>query len=778
MITMEFLRLLTEGYPDEPLRLEIRLLKPKRGGAAGSRHFDLTDKGIQRAGDYALAMCNGYDVYMGVLPRIGEGKTQADVPYSHWLWADVDGGAEGVEGAKRLIEAAPLDPPTMAVCSGNGLHVYWRLDEPVSLETEEDRERFKQTLRRLAFTIGGIAPGAHSDSTSADPARILRVPGTLNWKGERPIPVQLLWHQEGEPLSYADWQAQLKCLPDMQAPQGRQLTAPADLRPLPPFTLRRMETIYPDGEKYSALRAVLWSARLCGMDQKGLEVMANAFLNKHGINTEQHRKPVKQLIRDTIQRCPVEQTGCTTLERACGADASLVPVQRGEFVLIDNDNERLGGTRSMATQLVDVQTWLRDTATNDDLVAVMQQIEARCGNGGAMALALATTCTRPGGKFDIEAGIMRARDIPQSDPPERYWFGLYQGGLTLLNGVSGAGKSSLLYGVAIHAAEGKTFLNIPFPRPLRVLYIDPENAGNWKEGQGGICGVKLNRIAGEAQRPDNLYFHDGQGINLAQPEQMTAMADWMIEHQIELLILDPLANLFGTENENDNAEAAKQMKLLNDLKRKTGAAIVVCHHDGRTEGQSGGRGATARFCACDVNITMRFKTEAEDDYDDNWFNNYGETPVRELVRLRIKKNRFEDGGTRSLFLIRAGKDRFEVTNYSDWRKLSGADKVQNENKETQVRYLILQLLRDGRRWRSEEIKKELSGQAGEHIIERTLTRMAEEGMVKKRRDSRNVFYFLPDSPAATEAQELPPLRLVNPESSDPFEDGEDKQAAA
>src|ERR1051326_8325425 len=47
-------------------------------------------------------------------------------------------------------------------------------------------------------------------------------------------------------------------------------------------------------------------------------------------------------------------------------------------------------------------------------------------------------------------GVTRASDLPPGQEPRRLWFGLYPASVILLIGETGAGKSSLLYNLAIH----------------------------------------------------------------------------------------------------------------------------------------------------------------------------------------------------------------------------------------------------------------------------------------------------------------------------------------
>jgi len=90
------------------------------------------------------------------------------------LFVDLD-----FKGTPEAEARAKLDrfliKPSVVVFSGGGLHVYWFLREPIDLQAPGEAERVKELLRRLALAVGG-------DLAVAEAARILRVPGTFNYK--------------------------------------------------------------------------------------------------------------------------------------------------------------------------------------------------------------------------------------------------------------------------------------------------------------------------------------------------------------------------------------------------------------------------------------------------------------------------------------------------------------------------------------------------------------------------------------------------------------------
>jgi hypothetical protein len=281
-------------------------------------------------------------------------------------------------------------------------------------------------------------------------------------------------------------------------------------------------------------------------------------------------------------------------------------------------------------------------------------------------------------------------DLPPAKSTEPSWFGLYQGKVTLLIGETGAGKSSLLYNMGVHGGLSLPLWAVPFglDRPLKTLYIDPENAGNFVEGDGGLCRVKLDRI-GQGQ-PEPLVFHDGQGIDLSNSRQMNHLQEYVQEQAFDVIVLDPIANLFNTQNEDDNAEAARQMKMLNGLSRTTGACVVAVHHTGKTTTSEYGRGASARLGAADVGLMFRVRGSEEEE-DDTYTPGNGMRQREDICRFQIVKNRMDGKG--SLYLRMAGADRFELATFEEWKTASRSETP--ETRAARVKDEVLLHLLDG-----------------------------------------------------------------------------------
>ena len=100
------------------------------------------------------------------------------------LFADADFKHLGEEDTRQRINACPL-PPSIIVESGAGLHVYWMLKQPFYLKKE--MAEAKRWLRHIAASVADVV-----DESVSEPARVLRIPGSYNYKYDPPRPVTSL----------------------------------------------------------------------------------------------------------------------------------------------------------------------------------------------------------------------------------------------------------------------------------------------------------------------------------------------------------------------------------------------------------------------------------------------------------------------------------------------------------------------------------------------------------------------------------------------------------
>jgi hypothetical protein len=118
-------------------------------------------------------MVNTHDVYFGALPRDTRSGGANAVRQTWALWVDADS-----RQATTAIAAHDPWPSIVVRTSEVGLHCYWLLEEALSARY------VPRANRRLAHHL-------QCDMRATDPARILRLPGTLNHKTDPPRPVRV-----------------------------------------------------------------------------------------------------------------------------------------------------------------------------------------------------------------------------------------------------------------------------------------------------------------------------------------------------------------------------------------------------------------------------------------------------------------------------------------------------------------------------------------------------------------------------------------------------------
>jgi len=137
--------------------------------------------------------------------------------------ADVDIGKGGVppteDAALAFIESWPLRP-TYCVHSGHGLQTAWLFKEPWAFPSVAEAQAltygWAQHVDRL-----GEGRGYHLDSVW-DVARVMRVPGSMNVKGE-PLPVRVVWFDDDCRYNPEDFAPYMLDAPTMAAARAVEL---------------------------------------------------------------------------------------------------------------------------------------------------------------------------------------------------------------------------------------------------------------------------------------------------------------------------------------------------------------------------------------------------------------------------------------------------------------------------------------------------------------------------------------------------------------------------
>lgn len=171
--------------------------------------FVETREGVTQAAERFVAQ--GRNVFFGVAKyATRDNRTKDNVLALKSFWLDIDCGpnkaelnpktgrpagyasqADGLTALRAFVQAVGLPVPTL-VNSGRGIHVYWPLTEAVS------RAEWEPVAHRLREACN--AHGLYVDGSVFEVARILRIPGTLNFKEDPPLPVTVLKVGKATPL--------------------------------------------------------------------------------------------------------------------------------------------------------------------------------------------------------------------------------------------------------------------------------------------------------------------------------------------------------------------------------------------------------------------------------------------------------------------------------------------------------------------------------------------------------------------------------------------------
>ncbi len=153
---------------------------------------------------------------VGTLLDGGRGRSKQNVGWIAGLHADVDFKDHDCapEEIQRRLDQALL-PASLVIGTGGGLHCYWLFHE-AETATPEAVARVEVALRRLADHLGG-------DPQCAEISRLMRVPGTVNFKRQVPVAVRVLEDRPAaryELTELEEWLAEARPLLTRRPKQG------------------------------------------------------------------------------------------------------------------------------------------------------------------------------------------------------------------------------------------------------------------------------------------------------------------------------------------------------------------------------------------------------------------------------------------------------------------------------------------------------------------------------------------------------------------------------
>ena len=592
----------------------------KNGGkdfVVGWPHKNINDF-IKRA-KWVETAANYYDVWFCTSLQKDSTTTKGGMPKAirlarnalllKALWVDIDvkptdpkhyaTKIDAINAVKQFCADVGMPSPTACVDSGGGLHVYWISGTPLS---EPEWRAYAGGLKALLLREGILCDAG----LTTDPARLLRVPGTLNHKYNPARPVRLVG-KSGLGQIY-DFGIDLSFLKQFSTAQVRQQTpssAPV-AEPIEPGAVfdtpdPAFATLDPtDG----GISAGIGNARdlvdpfpifaSCGF-------LGDAF--KDG--GKDYDNPLWHL----SVLCTVFMKNGNELAHEISKGHATYSFEETQAMYERKlvDRARGVGYPSCATI---AGTGCKSCGTCPHFTKGESPLHLT-----AHPTATVTLVTGPA-PAAWSAAAMRVSFSNIRHRRTLYGFDLVRGEITVLGSPGGFGKSSLAIGMGISVAAGKELLGEKIRgSDLKVLLINGEDSS--EEIQRRVWAFCL-AYSLTAQELDRLYIAgaddpcvqrlsflrtnergqsqlDATGVNLLRAVLQLLMPD--------IVVLDPLVAFCSSGNMNDNPSMSLVMRALKGLATEFDCAILIVAHTNKT-GEPGTAGAVSGAASI-VNLARR-----------------------------------------------------------------------------------------------------------------------------------------------------------------------------
>ena len=201
--------------------------------------------------------------------------------------------------------------------------------------------------------------------------------------------------------------------------------------------------------------------------------------------------------------------------------------------------------------------------------------------------AMKTVTVQP--KLPNAQNIMSASALLALDLPEPAWHidhYIPKSSLTFIAGRPKTYKTflalrmayALSLGLPLFDSAPMTVPNPALPR-TKVLFIEEEMNRNLLQHR-----LKLFTRVGHAP-PADFIMYTSSGFKLSSDKDLKGLADYIKEHEIKIVFLDPFSSVGGFENENDNSEVSK---VLDNVRRTLvdsdlGISVVCIHHPSKND---------------------------------------------------------------------------------------------------------------------------------------------------------------------------------------------------
>jgi hypothetical protein len=203
----------------------------------------------------------------------------------------------------------------------------------------------------------------------------------------------------------------------------------------------------------------------------------------------------------------------------------------------------------------------------------------------------------------IDLAEFLSRPVPPVPWLWRHWIA--RGDLALIVADPKVGKSLLALGLALATRKGTAFLGDPCERG-RVGILDFENPREEVHRRLAAFGLGPDDVEGL------MYVHMPT-FDLSSPDSTALLRGLILEHALDLLIIDSIRRAAPGLEENDSAAVSAVFSPLRRLSVETGASIAAIHHarkrhaDNSTDAGQMVRGSGDLVASVDTLLYLRAK---------------------------------------------------------------------------------------------------------------------------------------------------------------------------
>lgn len=519
-------------------------------------------------------------VYLGACtyrPEAGHSRKAIDTAWCYGMWSDLDIAGPGhkhdpakhngltlppdEESARKIVATSGLPEPTAWVHSGGGLYAWWMFDQPMpAAECGAMSRQTQALLARAAATLGW-----HYGTGVSDLARVLRLPGTVNRKEGLARPCVVL-SARGPRYPPQAFGAHVVALTPTPEPTTTAATANPSVEAF--FSA-------PNGSSSDALgafnRATDW--------RRILEPYGWQYHYRHDDGTDYWVRPGKD--PNEGHSATTGHTVADTMK--CFSDSAGLPMD---------------GTMTKAFVWAALT---QGTPTPDMQLAAAQLGQIGYGQAGERAadtvMAFELSGMQPAAVTGRQLKVTRASEITMRAvrwlweeeveqtavarymcpiPPAK-WLPL--GGLCLLGGREGIGKTTWAYRIAAQATTG-TLPGSFLGQPRSVVVAATED--DWARTivpRLVAAGSDLERVI----RVD--AEEDGYISGLTLPADVAALRRLCEHEDVALVLLDPLmGTISGVLDTHKDAEVRRALEPLSRLAHDGQMTVLGLIHVNKSQG--------------------------------------------------------------------------------------------------------------------------------------------------------------------------------------------------